>query len=193
MNKLREWLATIRNLLIILAVIGIGELLPPLQALERWIAPQRTALTWQAGGIAFLGWFLLMAAVIYRSIKGGTSLTRKEIAEHTGRVKSHLTAPAAVARGWKYKLPKRARGAGFSDEVSIGQFKEAWKQRLWLSDLRWRGMFIMALGAALMTLGIFGVLIVLAAPGLKLVAILVLGYATVQIFRAFLVTAASNK
>lgn len=186
MKALLEWLRIARNVFIVLVIIAVGELLPPLQALEQWMAPRRAMLTWAAGGATFLGWFLLMAGTLYRIWKGCSSLTRQEIADHTGRVKSHLAAPIAAARGWRYKIPKRAWGAGFSDEVSIGQFKAAWRQALWRTDSRWRGMFIMAMGAALMAAGIFSVMIVLAAPGLKLVAGLILGYAIVRTVAAFL-------
>ena len=170
MNALKEWLRIIRNVAIVLVVIAVGEALPPLQALEQWIAPQRAALAWRMGGLAFLGWGCLMGATLYRIATGGGSLTRREIAEQVGEVKSSLAAPMAVARGWKVWLPKRAWGRGFSDEVSIAQFKAAWRQGLWRRDSRWRGIFLMGFGAMLMVLGGFGLVIVLATPGLKLLA-----------------------
>lgn len=186
MNALKEWFLIARNILIILAVIAVGELLPPLQALERWIAPQREVLAWRVGGVACLGWVCLMGATIYRIVTGGGPLTRKEIAEQVGRVTSYHAAPMAVARGWRIRLPKRAWGAGFSDELSIAQFKAGWRQALWWSDARWRGLFLMGFGAALMTVGGFGLIIVLAAPGLKLLASGALAYAVLRVSWAFL-------
>ena len=184
MNKFREWLLIFRNVAIALVVIGVGEALPPLQALERWIAPQREALAWATGWTAFLGWALLIGAVIYRIRTGGGSLTRSEIEASVKSVKDGLEVPyfSRVSRYW---VPKKAWSAGFSDEVSISQFKAAWEKRLWLVDSRWRGLFIMALGALLMAFGGFGLIIVLAAPGLKFLAGLALGYAAVRILWAF--------
>ncbi|GEM_PF-6842126 len=186
MNALKEWALIARNVLIALAVIAVGELLPPLQALEQWIAPQRELLAWRVGGVAFLGWACLMGATIYRAITGGGSLTRQEIADHVGRVRSHQAAPMAVARGWRIWLPKRAQGAGFSDELSVAQFKAGWRHALWRHDRRWRGLFIMAFGAALMAVGGFGLIIVLATPGLKLLAGGALAYAIVRVSWMFL-------
>lgn len=183
---MRSWLLMLRNVAIALAVIAIGEALPPLQALERWTAPRRPLLAWWMGGITGLGWLLLMGATLYRIWRGGASLTRSEIAEQVGRVKSALAAPMAVARGWKVRLPKRAWGAGFSDEVSITQFKIAWRNQLWRQDSRWRGLFLMGLGAMLMALGGFGLIIVLGAPGLKLLAGGALLYATTRTVWVFL-------
>lgn len=186
MKAWREWLAIGRNVLLVLAVIVIGELLPPLQALEQWIAPRRVMLAWMVGGVAGLGWGLLMGATLYRIFTGGALLRRDEIAEQIGRVKSYHSAPMAVARGWRYKIPQHAWGAGFSDKVSIAQMKAAWRQGLWCHDARWQGLFIMGLGAALMAVGLFGEVIVLGAPGLKLLGGGVLLYAAVRTAGAFL-------
>jgi hypothetical protein len=41
-----EWLAILRNVILALGVIAIGQALPPLQSLEEWLAPRRTALIW---------------------------------------------------------------------------------------------------------------------------------------------------
>ena len=92
----------------------------------------------------------------------------------------HLAAPMAAFRAWRYWLPKRAWGAGFSDEVSITQFKAAWRQGLWRADSRWRGLFIMGFGAAFMTVGGFGLIIVLGPPGVKLLAGSALLYASIR-------------
>lgn len=183
-HPLREWLLIARNLAIVLAVVVFGELLPPLQALEQWIAPRRAALAWAVGGMTLLGWALLMGGALYRIVTGGGSLTREEIAEQIGRVRSYHSAPMAVARGWRVRLPKRAWGAGFSDEISIAQFKEGWRLQLWRDDARWRGLFLMAFGALGMLLGAFGLVVVLAAPGLKLLVGGALLYALVQVARA---------
>lgn len=170
MNAFNEWVLIARNVLIVLAVIAVGELLPPLQALEQWIAPQRELLAWRVGGVACLGWACLMGATIYRAVTSGGSLTRKEIADHAGRV----------------RLPKRARGAGFSDELSAAQFKAGWRHALWRTDSRWRGLVLMGFGAALMAVGGFGLIIVLAVPGIKLLAGGALAYAIVRVSWALL-------
>ena len=52
---MKEWLFMVRNVVIAFAVIVVGELLQPLQALEQWMAPRRASLAWGTGSIAFLG------------------------------------------------------------------------------------------------------------------------------------------
>ncbi len=181
---IRDWLLTLRNAALALVVIAIGELLPPLQALERWMAPRRETLAWSVGGVAFAGWALLMGGILYRVFTGGGSLKREEIAAHIKSVKDAQGAPYAF-RASRYKIPKKAWGAGFSDEMSIAQFKAAWQRQLWRGDPRWRGVFIMGFGAALMAIGGFGLPVVLGAPGLKLLTGGALLYAAVRVTWAF--------
>jgi hypothetical protein len=176
-----------RNVVFALIVIAIGEMLPPLQALERWMASRRTPLVWCVGGICFVGWALFMSAVIYRILTGGGSLTREGIAHQIKSVQDGLRRPYA----WRvsfYHIPKWAVGGGFHDEMSIRQFKDAWRLRLWRTDTRWRGVFAMAFGAALMTIGCFGLPVVLGTPGLKLLCGGLLLYAAVRTTGAFLRT-----
>jgi hypothetical protein len=125
-----------------------------------------------------------MGAVLYRIRTGGGSLRRHEIEASVKSVKDSQAAPY-FGRVSRYVIPKRSWGAGFSDEVSIGQFKAAWRQALWLKDSRWRGLFLMGLGATLMVLGAFGAIIVLCPPGLKLLVGIALIYAAVRTVRAF--------
>lgn len=184
MNKFHEWLLIFRNVVIALVVIAVGEALPPLQALERTIAPQRIMLAWATGTTAFLGFVFLMGATLYRIRTGGGSLNRAEIEQSVKSVKDGLEIPYS-SRVSRYWVPKKAWGAGFSDEVPIAQFKAAWKQGLWRTDPRWRGLLIMGLGALLMAAGGFGIIIVLAAPGLKFLAGLALLYAAARTVWAF--------
>lgn len=184
MKRFGEWLAMLRNVILALGVIAIGQALPPLQALESWMTPRRTTLLWATTATAALGWALLMGAALYRVRTGGGSLTRAETEASVKSVKDSRMMPY-FWRISRYVTPERSWGAGFSDEVSIGQFKAAWRQALWLKDTRWRGLFLMGLGAMLMTLGGFGAIIVLCPPGLKFLAGIALGYAAVRMVKAF--------
>ena len=180
----KEWLLIFRNVLLALIVIAIGQSLPPLQALENWMAPRRSMLIWLTGGAAALGWLFFMGAVFYRIATGGGPLKRNEIEAHIKSVKDGQSIPYS-SRVSNYWVPKKAWGGGFSDEMSIAQFKAAWAHGLWRHDPRWRGIFIMAFGALLMLVGGFGAGVVLCAPGLKLLFGAALVFALFRITWAF--------
>jgi hypothetical protein len=180
----KDWLLILRNLILALLVIFIGGLLPPLHWLEEWIAPRRSGLVWLTAGMAGAGWIIFMGAVIDRIRTGGRPLERREIEASVKSVKDGIEIPYA-SRKSRYWVPAKAAGAGFSDQVSIGEFKAAWVHGLWRIDPRWRGMFLMALGALFMLVGGFSLIIVLCPPGLKFLAGCALAYAFFNIIRAF--------
>ncbi|OGX06414.1 MAG: hypothetical protein A2Z88_07080 [Omnitrophica WOR_2 bacterium GWA2_47_8] len=182
---MKEWLLIFRNCILALIVIAVGSALPPLQSLEDWMTPLRMELIWLTTGMAFFGWALLIGAALYRIATGGGSLKRNEIEATIQSVKDAQSISYSF-RASKYWVPKKAWGAGFSDEVSFAQVKAAWRLGLWRQDPRWRGLFIMGLGAVLMAVGGFGIIIVLGAPGLKSLAVGALLYAAVRTTWGFL-------
>jgi hypothetical protein len=172
---MRNALRTAGNLLLVLLVIAIGEALPPLKALERWMWLERPVLLAVTGLSALLGIFGLVGGAVFRMVKDSTPLSRPEIMQHVKRMRDAQAAPYAY-RVSKVFLPKQASGAGFSDQVSFAEFAAAWRAGLWLRDPRWFGMFVMAGGAALMTFGIFGLITVLATAGIKFLMLLIMAF-----------------
>lgn len=77
------------------------------------------------------------------------------------------------------------RDGSFSDAVSFTEVKAAFRSRAWRVSRRWRRFAAMALGAALMTIGLFGLGIVLAPAGIKLLCAAATAWAAVQIVRGF--------
>ncbi len=65
------------------------------------------------------------------------------------------------------------------------QVKRAFQEGEWWSVPRWRRFTLMMLGAALVFYGLFGLIFVLATPGIKLLVLLVVGYGTVRTIWAF--------
>ena len=63
---------------------------------------------------------------------------------------------------------ERARlSRSFEAEASAAQVKEAWRRRSWRYDRTWRIFFAMLLGALLVTLGLFGIFLVIAPLAVK--------------------------
>jgi hypothetical protein len=79
-----------------------------------------------------------------------------------------------------YAIAGDAVGAEGHDQASFAAVRRAWRARAWTFSRRWRLFFAMALGAALMTLGLFGSLIVVATAGIKLLLAAALVYAAVR-------------
>ena len=77
------------------------------------------------------------------------------------------------------------RGGSFSDTMSFREVKAAFRARAWRTSRRWRRFLVMAAGAALMTVGLFGLGIVFAPAGLKLLCAAAIVYVAVQTVRGF--------
>lgn len=69
---LREKLVLARNVVIALAVIAIGEMIPPLRALETYLAAHRAAWLWAAGVVAAVGVVLLAGGGAHMALAAGS-------------------------------------------------------------------------------------------------------------------------
>ena len=77
-NKLRDFLLTVRTVVLALIVIAIGEALPPMQRLHAWVAAHDgpiLAVTITAGVIGFA---LFMGGVVHMALTSGTPMSRRE-------------------------------------------------------------------------------------------------------------------
>lgn len=184
-KKFRVGLITVGTLLMALVIIAVGEVLPPMQELEQWMAPRRELLLWITGAAAFAGFCLFMGTVACRVIVGGRSLDRREIEHHVQSTQDGLNRPYA-SRVSKYSVPDRAIGGEFNDEFTLGQLKQAWRRRLWRTDPQWRFRFLISCGAAVMALGIISVIVVLTTPGIKLLMGGAFLFACIRIVWAFI-------
>lgn len=71
------------------------------------------------------------------------------------------------------------------DSATLAEVKAAFRARAWRASRRWRRLFVIMTGAALMTLGLFGTLIVVGTAGIKLLLGGALLYALVNVTAAF--------
>lgn len=140
---LRKWLAVVRNVATALAVIVVGELIPPLRELEPYFAAHRA--TWITATA------VLSAAGVALLVGGGLHMA--------------LTAGSP---------------AGAGDQATFAEVKAAWRSGAWRRSVRWRRLFAMAAGAALLLFGLFGLCFVVGPPGVKLLAALAVAYAVAR-------------
>jgi hypothetical protein len=182
-SKLRETLLTVRNLVLALLFIGIGEALPPMQRLHAWVAAHDgpiLAVTITAGVIGFI---LFMGGVIHMVLTSGTPMSRREIEELSAR---NLNPQPALLKASGYRHYGPAVGAQAEESVTLAEVKAAWRARAWQVSPRWRRLFLIQIGVALLVIGLFGSLFVLAFPGLKLLLGGALVYAVVRTVIAFI-------
>jgi hypothetical protein len=175
-----RWTTHIVLLLAAIFVAGvIGELTPPLKALEAWMTDQRLPLMYATGGAAVLGLFVMLGGIVSLIMKRGEPL------DHTGveNVSRSVRDGQMGQRIWRtstYRIFGPAAGASGDDEFSFAELKRAFRGGAILSDGVWRMRLLVLLGAALMFFGIFGVAIVLTPLALKLLLAAVVLYAVVR-------------
>lgn len=169
---------------VVLAFLVLGQLLPGMAALEAHLAAHQRAwlaltLALAAGGLA-----LLIYGTVRLSLEQGREMSRQEMEAMAAR---RLPRPGAagVWRRSRYRARGPALGAQGEVEVSFSEMKAAFQARAWRFSRRWRWIFSAAAGAAGMTCGLFGLVIVLAPAGIKLLAAAALAYALVRTVTAF--------
>jgi hypothetical protein len=164
-----------------LLVIGIGEALPALRALEAALARHRAAWVAATLGPAILGWVLLMAGAIRLALTRGERMSPRQVAQ----MQASLRRTRGAAGRMAHRVLGKAIGVQGADEASFSEVKAAWRARAWRYSPRWRWLFAMMLGGMLMLVGGFGAVVVLTPPGIKLLFGGALAYALVQITRGF--------
>jgi hypothetical protein len=68
----------------------------------------------------------------------------------------------------------------FGGEASFSAVKQAWRLRSWRYARQWRILFVMMGGALLLLVGLFGLICVIAPPGIKLLFGVAMLYALVR-------------
>jgi len=141
------------------------------------------------------GRLLAMLAVVFVFVAIGAAVPAlREMEAWFDLHRGPLMAAAGVIAGAGWALFMGAaihgvltagRGGSFSDTMSFREVEAAYRARAWRASRRWRRFFVMAAGAALMTVGIFGLVTVFAPAGLKLLCAAAVLYAAVQVVRGF--------
>lgn len=175
-------LLLVRNVLLVLLVIAIGEALPPLQRLNTWTQAHQQTLLAVTISLTALGFILLMGMAIHLVLTRGKPMSRREV---DGLAARRLTAQPALLRRSAYRSRGIAVGAQAEDSATFSEVKAAWRARAWQVSPRWRRLFAGLIGTALLATGIFGLFVVVGPPGIKLLCGGTLLYAWVRSVSAF--------
>jgi hypothetical protein len=170
MDAIKRGVTRLLQIALMLAVLFVvavlAEFVTPLHAMDAHLAALpglKSALVGLTTGLAAVGVFLLVGTQFIVRVGDERDLSQAEVE----RTVAARRAPTAWSR-FTYRLRGRAAGAGFSDEASFREVKEAWRRRAWRDEPRWRRFALMALGGLLTTLGLFGLPFVLGPPFIKL-------------------------
>ena len=170
----RSLLSTLGTLAVVLVVIAIGQLLPPMRALDAFLKEHKglqNTLLVVTVAMAIVGALTLALAQFLPAPKRPTGMSEEEVEALSPPVEHRESK--RVRRGTFSREGRRS----FTGEASFAGVKEAWRLGSWRYNRNWRLLFVMALGALLVLLGLFGLFIVIAEPGVKFLVILVLVYA----------------
>ncbi len=183
-SRLRSFLTTTGGVLVVLLFVALGEALPPVKALEGYFDAHLATARAAAVAVAGLGFALFLGGTIAMAVAGGKPPSREEAAEMQRRLFARSEGSAfwgsAFRREAALRPPAALTGTRTMNTLTLRDLRLAWGANAWQFSGRWRRIFMMAAGAVLMVLGIFGVGIVLAPAGLKLLLLCVLAYAVVR-------------
>lgn len=155
----------VRNVVLALLVMAIGEALPPLRLLDAWTRTHQRPLLAAAITMTAAGFILLMGMAIHLVLAGGKPLSRREI---DGLAARRLTSRQALWRRAAYRSGGVAVGGQGEDGATLAEIKAAWRSGAWRVSPRWRRLFAGLFGTALLATGMFGLFVVLGSPGVKL-------------------------
>ena len=162
-----------------LVVFAIGEAIPPLRDLHAFISEREglmQSLIALTVSVVLVGALILALAQFLPAPRPPDSMSQTELEA----LSPPILFSEARSRG------ERRVSRSFSGEASIAAVKEAWRLKSWRYDRRWRIVFVMMLGAALVLFGLFGLWLVIGSAGIKLLMGSLLLYALVRTAWAFM-------
>jgi hypothetical protein len=175
--RIRGVLRTVLMLAGALLVIGVGEALPPLQRLHAWTAAHQKDLLAVTIPMGVIGLALFISGLVSLALFRNRAMSREEIDDLARR--GFERGPALWRRS-SYRSSGMAVGVADEDSASFSEIKAAWRDGTWKTSPRWRRMFLVLLGVAMFTTGIFGSIFVVAQAGMKLLLGGVYLYAVVR-------------
>jgi hypothetical protein len=175
MKRVAGWIGWALLLLVLIVLSGM----PALQNLERTMARSQGPLLALTIGVTVLGFAVMMGGILSTLMSGGESMTHQEIEASLLRQRDASSLPNAW-RASTYRFSGVAAGQQGSTEASFADIKDAWRTGEWRRDSHWRRFYIIAAGATLLVVGMFGIFIVIGPMFIKLIMSGALAYATVR-------------
>jgi len=162
----------------VLAAIILAEV-PPMPDAAAWIDARRPPLLMGVAIVLALGFGLFLGGIIMLVMDRDRVLSHAEV-ENVGRSVRTPTRQAAW-RATHYRFFGTAAGRRGDDSFRLKDFKAAWRRGAIWRDAEWRRRFVTTVGALSLVVGIFGLLIVVGPPWIKVLGAGALIYAFVRL------------
>ncbi len=176
-RRLKGWLSWLGFALFCLLLIALGEWLPLMPAVQRY---QDTHLSLSQ---ALIGVTVAMTVLGTLLLVFTQFLVRVPDPHQASQTQTLKTKGILKYKGGFFS--GLSLSAGFSDQARMWRVRKAFREGEWWRKPRWRRMTLMMLGAILVFYGLFGLLFLLAFPGLKFFLLLVVLYGTTRSLYAF--------
>lgn len=158
----------VKMLLRAFAAIVAGAIVSEIPPLPAWFAAvdaHQTRWLIATGGAAVLGLVLMMGGILDLVMAQGQTLGHDDAEDVERSVR--LAAQPVAWRAASYRVWGHASGRVGADEFTFHAMKEAWRSGAWRRETVWRRRSVTALGALLMTVGVFGLAFTLGSPPIK--------------------------
>lgn len=153
--------------------------LPPVQAAVAWIEAREWPLIIATGSVGVLGFTLMMGGILKLLMDQDKTLSHADVEDVERSVR--MAARPVSWRASSYRVWGSTGGRGGSDQFSFGQLKQAWKSGAVWHDAIWKRRAITAIGALMLTIGLFGSFVVMGPPWIKVLMGGLLLYAMTRI------------
>ena len=130
-------------------------------------------------GAAILGLLLMLGGIIASMMSDSEPLSSQEIEASLRRQRDAAARPYIWRRS-RFRVKGASAGRGVEVETTLADFKGAWLAGDWRRDPYWRRLYVTALGAALLTIGVFGIFVVVAPGPVKILCAGTVLYAAVR-------------
>lgn len=177
-KRLLEWLWWIP---ILLAAVIVGEL-PWIKRLGDWVSAHHDLGVAVTVGATVAGFGLMMGGIIASTMIRGEPMSSEQIEASLRRQRDAAALPYAWRRS-TFRV-KGSVGRSVEVETSLLAMKDAWRSGDWRREPHWRRLFATAIGAALLTIGLFGIFIVVAPMPVKVLCAGAILYPAVRLVMA---------
>ncbi len=129
------------------------------------------------------GFALMMGGIIASMMQESEPLSHEEIEASLKRQRDAAALPYTMRRSM-FRLAGAGVGRSTEVETTLPAMKAAWRSGDWRREGHWRRLFTTALGAALMTVGMFGLFIVVAPMPVKVLCAGAILYPAIRLTQA---------
>lgn len=160
-----QWIKMLSMAFVAIFAGAVISEIPPLPGWFKLVDANQTPWLIITGASALLGFVLMMGGILDLIMAQDRTLGHEEAEEVERSVR--LAARPVAWRATSYRVWGQATGRQGADQFTMRELKQAWRNGAWRRETVWRRRYLTALGALLMTIGLFGLGFTLTPPPIK--------------------------